>query len=83
MLDANNVCSTKPAASIESHRIRPELCNAFLSLHMNMRWLMSIRGIEEESVWSIAQAVGNVSSLQGLATSSFRMFDSEVGMDYD
>ena len=55
VLDANNVCSTKPAASIESHRIRPELCNAFLSLHMNMRWLMSIRGIEEESVWSIAQ----------------------------
>jgi hypothetical protein len=66
-LDTDDLCSAEAATSIESHRFQPEFCSAVLSLHMDMRRLMSIGGIEEQSVGSISQDSRQRSSLQCLA----------------
>jgi hypothetical protein len=42
----------KPAAPFESHRINPKLCLLILTFHMNVRRLIPIIRIEEESVRS-------------------------------
>ena len=51
-LQAINLPSGKSAASLQSDGIEPDFRNLVVALHMHMRRLFSIAGVEEETVWT-------------------------------
>ncbi|GIV78802.1 MAG: hypothetical protein KatS3mg050_3196 [Litorilinea sp.] len=52
LLNPPGFVGTKTAAVLQSYWVKPELGNFPFPFHMNMRWLISITGVEEETVWT-------------------------------
>ena len=42
----------EPSAGGEAHGCQPKLRHQAIPLHMDMRWLVAVAGIKEETEWS-------------------------------
>jgi hypothetical protein len=49
-----DLCTAHASASVQSYRLKPELANAIFALDVDMRRLIPIAGIEEESIRPVA-----------------------------
>lgn len=54
-LDSMEFFADKTIATIKAHRIEPVLGFAVVALDMDVRWLVTIAGIEEETIRSTSQ----------------------------
>ena len=54
-LYAINLSSTKASTVLQSYRVKPEFSLVIISLNVNMRWLITIICIKEESIRPASQ----------------------------
>lgn len=51
VVDSTNLLVRKPSTPVQSDRVKPELCQFALTLHMDMRAFITISRKEEETIW--------------------------------
>ena len=50
-VDSTNLPAREPSTPVQSDRVKPELCQFVLTLHVDMRGFIMISRIEEETIW--------------------------------
>ena len=62
LVDSTNLRARKSSTSVQSDRVKPELCQVVLTLYMDMRWFIAIPCVEEETIWPDPQSCWHYST---------------------